>query len=110
MFRTILLASVIAAPGLLWAGSGHADLIKRGFLLQSCRAKEVAGCDAYIAGVADLASMPSEAGKPLVCIANGVKTRPVRESVVSFLESHPGPADGPAAPPVLEALRTLYKC
>ncbi len=113
MLRVILLAGVIAAPGVLCAGSGHADeLIRRNFLVQSCGAKDVgkvSACDGYIAGIADLASLGSGGGKADVCIAKGVKLRPVRESVISYLESHPG-ADGPAAPPVLEALRTLYKC
>jgi len=110
--RTVVLACAVAAPSLLWAGPGHAELIRRTFLVQSCGAKDVAkvsACEGYIAGIADVASQGSDTAKADVCIAKGVKLRPIRESVISYIESHPG-ADGPAAPAVLDALRALYKC
>jgi hypothetical protein len=112
-FRSTLLAVSIAACGLSWAGSGHAEeLIRRNLLLHSCSSKNTAdlnACDGYIAGVADIATTGAVDGTPVVCIAKGVKLPPIRQSVVSYLQSHPA-SDGPAAPAVLDALRTLYKC
>ena len=67
-------------------------------------------CSGYILGIADAAAtLPGSGGKPDVCILPKVTGRAMREEVVTYLQGHPGP-DGPAAPAVLDALRSLYKC
>ena len=111
MLRIALLAA--AGVGLIATASpAHAEFIKRSMLVKACAGKavtDVSDCAGYIAGVADLASNPPPGTKAEVCFPAPVKVRTLREAVASYLESHPG-ADGPAAPPVFEALKTLYKC
>ncbi len=94
-------------------GAAHAEqIIKRSLLLKACAGKspaEINDCAGYIAGVADLAADPPPGAKPEVCFTGPVTLKVLRESVTLYLQGHPGP-DGPAAPPVYEALITLYKC
>ena len=110
--RTTLLAAAVLG-GLGLGASAHADLIKRGMLIKACTGRgstDASDCAGYIAGVADLATNPPPGGpKAEVCLAPGIKVKVLREAVTSYLQSHPG-ADGPAAPAVYEALKTLYKC
>ncbi len=96
--------------------SSHAvqaeQIIKRSLLMRACTGKnpaEINDCSGYIAGVADLAANPPPPAKAEVCFTGPVTLKVLRESVTLFLQGHPGP-DGPAAPPVYEALKTLYKC
>ena len=107
------IASAAAGLGLIVsAGTVHAEFIKRSMLMKACGGKsttDASDCAGDIAGVADLAGNLPPGTKAEVCFTSPVRVRVLREAVASYLESHPG-ADGPAAPPVFEALKTLYKC
>ncbi len=112
MKRVVLTALVGLAVMFCIPASHSEDIIKRNFLVKSCTAKnpaDVNACAGYIAGIADLAANPPPPAKPEVCFTGPVALKILRESVTLYLQGHPGP-DGPAAPPVYEALKTLYKC
>jgi len=106
-------AVVLALAFLASSHAVHAEqIIKRSLLMRACAGKspaEINDCSGYIPGVADLAADPPPPAKPEVCFTGPVTLKVLRESVTLFLQGHPGP-DGPAAPPVYEALKTLYKC
>jgi hypothetical protein len=114
MRGTLSLAAVIGAC--LWFGAAQAervDFIKRGVLVKACTGKgpvDASDCGGYIAGVADLANNPPPGAKQEICFPEPLKVHVLREAVTTYLQSHPGNNDGPAAVAVYEALKTLYKC
>jgi hypothetical protein len=109
MLRPILLA--IPAMAITLAAGGRpaeAALIKRSMLIQACTAKDPSrlnDCAGYITGIADMA----DGAQQRVCIPQGLSVRLLRTGVTTYLQSHTT-SDGPAAPAVLDALRSLYKC
>jgi len=108
-----VLTTLFAMTVMVHMPAAHSEeIIKRNFLVKSCTAKspaDINACAGYIAGIADLAANPPPPAKPEVRFTGPVALKILRESVTLYLQGHPGP-DGPAAPPVYEALKTLYKC
>jgi hypothetical protein len=111
--HTLVLGGFAAAGLLVWTGTGRAEFIKRDMLMQACTGRDAVkqqDCEGYILGVADTAAiLPGAGGKPDVCIEAKVTGKTMRQEVTTFLQGHPA-TQGGAAPAVLEALKSLYKC
>ena len=110
MLKTFLVSALAAITlvGLARPHPAEAALVRRSMLIQACTAHDqqrLNDCAGYIAGIADMA----DSGPQGVCIPPGLKVGLLRQGVTNWLQSHTT-SDGPAAPSVLAALRTLYRC
>ena len=102
------LAAAALAALLLASPTANAAIIRRSALIQACTSKSPAllnNCAGYIAGVADTV----DSNRDRVCIPAGLKVQLLRVGVNNYLQSHTT-TDGPAAPSVVTALQSLYKC
>jgi hypothetical protein len=119
MLAVAVVAACTAAPVVAPAWAQRVSPIDATRFLTLCTGRELAGCDAYIEGVADtiatyhdLSERPGSAVKvpPDVCIPARVTGVVLREKVVGWLREHESERGKPLHQLVYRALLAAYPC
>ena len=100
----ILLVLVAALP----AHAQRVSQINGSRLMALCRTTELAGCDAYLAGVAD--AIAEEPPPHLACIPSVVTAAQLRAVVLKLIHDEPDKRELPAAEIVVHAYGKAFAC
>lgn len=106
MTRLLLLAGLIVAA-VQPAAAQRVSKIDGTRLVELCTGRNVAGCDAYVSGVADAIA---ELDRRKACIPPAVTGAQLREVVVKFIRSRPENRQLPAGALTVRAFAAAWRC
>jgi hypothetical protein len=103
-YAIVLLALAAAVP----AQAQRVSQINANRLMMLCRTSELAGCDAYLAGVAD--AIAEEPPPHRACIPPVVTAAQLRGVVLKMIHDEPDKRERPAAEIVVHAYEKAFAC
>jgi hypothetical protein len=103
--KTVMLLALAAA---LPAHAQRVSQINGNRLMALCRTAELAGCDAYLAGVAD--AIAEEPPPHIACIPPVVTAAQLRAVVLKLLHDEPDKRALPAVEVVIHAYEKAFAC
>ena len=106
MMRVVILLALVAATP---AAAQRVSKVDGNKLASLCRASDVKGCDAYVAGVADaLGELREDAH--VACIPVRVTTDQMRDVVLKYLHDEPQDRELPGGRLTMRALAKAWPC